>query len=179
MAQNSIFEPDGRAVEYVHEGDGPVGLVLIHGIGRTGEVLGVVAHYLATEAGFQVVQIGAEDVDDVIAVMDHLGLADAWIGGHGSGGTLARRVVAEYQERSNGLLLMGVEDEDIPLAPALPVLIVQATDDDVTPPANGEHLQATAPERASIKTVDGADHDFPMTFPIETAVIIEEYLDWD
>lgn len=179
MAQNSIYEPDGRAVEYVDEGDGPVGLVLIHGIGRTGEALGVIAHYLAAEAGFHVVQIGAAHADDVVAVMDHLGLADAWIGGHGTGGTLARRVVAEHHERANGLLLLGVEDADIPLAPDLPVLIVQATDDDITPAANAERLQATAPERASIKTVSGADHHFPVTHPIETAVIIEEYLDWD
>jgi pimeloyl-ACP methyl ester carboxylesterase len=179
VAQTSIFEPDGRAVEYVDEGEGPVGLVLIHGIGRTGEALGVIAHYLAEESGFRVVQVGADAVDDVVAVMDHLGLEDAWIGGHGTGGTLARRVVAEHQERSNGLLLLGVEDEDIALAPALPVLIVQATDDDVTPPANGERLQAAAPERASIKTITGADHHFPVTHPIETAYIIEEYLDWD
>lgn len=179
MAQTSIFEADGRTVEYVDEGEGPVPLVLIHGIGRTGEALGVIAHYLASEAGFHVIQVGADVVDDVIAVMDHLGIEDAWIGGHGSGGTLARHVVAEHHERSNGLLLLGVEDEDIPLAPGLPVLIVQATDDDVTPAVNGARLQATAPERASIKTVSGADHHFPVTHPIETAVIIEEYLDWD
>lgn len=179
VAESSTFEPDGRAVDYVDEGEGPVGLVLIHGIGRTGEALGVIAHYLAEEAGFRVVQIGADAVDDVIAVMDHLGLEDAWIGGHGSGGTLARHVVAEHHERSNGLLLLGVEDEDIALAPALPVLIIQGSDDDVTPPANGDRLQATAPERASVKTLAGADHHFPVTHPIETAYIIEEYLDWD
>ncbi|MDT0156649.1 alpha/beta hydrolase [Microbacterium sp. ARD32] len=179
MAENSIFEPDGRAVPYVDEGEGPVGLVLIHGIGRTGEALGVIAHYLAEEAGFRVVQIGADAVEDVVAVMDHVGLEDAWIGGHGTGGTLARRVVDAHQERSNGLLLLGVEEEDIPLAPALPVLIIQGADDQVAPPANGDRLQATAPERASVKTLAGADHHFPMTHPIETAYIIEEYLDWD
>ena len=67
----------------------------------------------------------------------------------------------------------------MPLAPAIPVLIVQGTDDIVTPPAQGELLQAAAPERASIKTIHGGDHEFPATHPIETAVVIEEYLDWD
>ena len=62
---------------------------------------------------------------------------------------------------------------------AIPVLIVQGSEDTVTPPANGERLQATAPERASVKSLEGADHFFPVTHPIETAVIIEEYLDWD
>ena len=32
---------------------------------------------------------------------------------------------------------------------------------------------------ASIKVVEGGDHLFPMTHPIETAVVLEEYLDWD
>lgn len=179
MAENSIFEPDGRAVAYVDEGEGPVGLVLIPGRGRIGEALGVIAHYLAEEAGFRVVQISADDVDAAIAVMDHVGLSDAWIGGHGAGGTLARELVAAHPDRSNGLLLLGVEDVDIALAPALPVLIVQGGEDTITPAANGDSLQATAPERASVKTLPGADHHFPVSHPIETAVIIEEYLDWD
>ena len=64
------------------------------------------------------------------------------------------------------------------LAPALPVLIIQGTTDAVTPVAHAERLRDAAPERASIKTVEG-DHGFPGANPIETAVIIEEYLDWD
>ncbi|MFD5224913.1 alpha/beta fold hydrolase [Microbacterium sp. NPDC058342] len=179
MTQISTFDLEGRTVPFVDEGEGPVGLVLIPGIGRTGEALAVIAHYLAEEAGFRVVQIGADSVEEVVAVMDHVGLEDAWIGGHGGGGTLARHVVAEHHERSNGLLLLGVEDEDIALAPALPVLIIQGATDDVTPPVNGDRLQATAPERASVKTLPDADHHFPVSHPIETAVIIEEYLDWD
>ncbi len=64
-------------------------------------------------------------------------------------------------------------------APVMPVLIIQGTKDIDAPFANGEQLQSTAPERASVKSIDGADHLFPMTHPIETAVVIEEYLDWD
>ena len=190
MTDIQIFESEGRTIPFVVEGDGPIGLVLIPERGQ--DVLGVVGHYLAEEAGFHVVRVGyrspagtepdptrAERVDDILAVLDHIGLQRAWIGGHGFGGTIAREFVAAHPDRSNGLLLLGVEDEDIPLAPALPILIIQGTDDATTPPAHAEALRAAAPERASIKTVGGGDHLFPGSSPIETAVIIEEYLDWD
>jgi pimeloyl-ACP methyl ester carboxylesterase len=182
-----ILDPDGRAIPYAVEGDGPVGLVLIPEAGLESAALGVVAHYLAEEAGFHVVRVGAradaervEDrVEDILAVLDHLRLEQTWIGGHGSGGRVAREFAASHTERVNGLLLLGVEESDIPLAPVIPVLIVQGTDDEVNPPENGERLRVTAPERASIKSVSDAGHRFPMTHPIATAVIIEEYLDWD
>lgn len=187
MTEIQTCEPSGRAIAYVEEGEGPIALVLIAEGGVEEDPLGVVAHYLAEEAGFHVVRIGsrAEHTDledrvaDVAAVLDHAGLEHTWIGGHGSGGTVARTFAAAHVDRVNGLLLLGVEVEQTPLAPGIPVLIVQGSDDDVTPPAHGESLQATAPERASVKNIDGAGHLFPLTHPIETAVIIEEYLDWD
>lgn len=188
MTQKTIFEPEGRAVPYLTEGEGPVALVLITDRELEADGLGVVSHYLVEEAGFHVIRVGARDgqdltrserAEDVLAVIDHLELDNAWVGGHGAGGTVARTFAAEHTDRVNGLLLLGVEDEQIPLAPAIPVLIVQATDDEVTPSANAASLQATASERASIKKVESAGHFFPATHPIETAVIIEEYLDWD
>jgi pimeloyl-ACP methyl ester carboxylesterase len=192
MTDTQIFEPEGRAIPYVEEGDGPVKLVLVPELAEGRDALGVVGHYLAEEAGFHVVRIGyragsggadavslADRIEDVTAVMDHLGLDHSWIGGHGFGGTVARATVAAHPDRGNGLLLLGVEDADIPLAPVIPVLIIQGTDDEVTPPAAGERLQATAPERASVKSLAAAGHLFPLTHPVETAVIIEEYLDWD
>ena len=188
MTEIQFFEPEARRIPFVEEGDGPVKLVLIPERGQ--DALGVVGHYLAEEAGFHVVRIGyragsggglasAEHADDVLAVMDHLGLDHSWIGGHGFGGTVARAVVDAHHERANGLLLLGVEDVDIPLAPVIPVLIVQGSDDEVNTAAAAQRLQATAPERASIKTLAGQGHLFPATDPIETAVVIEEYLDWD
>jgi len=187
MTDTQIFEPDGRAIPFVDEGDGPVKLVLVQERGLAADVLSVVAHYLAEEAGFHVLRIGHrsgadatldEAVDDVLAVIDHVGIDDTWIGGHGYGGTVARALAAAHADRANGLLTLGVEQVDIPVAPAIPVLIVQGTADDVTPPVNAEQLRSTVPDRASIKTIEG-DHLFPMTHPIETAVVIEEYLDWD
>jgi len=191
MTETQIFEPDGRAIPFVDEGDGPVKLVLIQERDLAADVLGVVGHYLAEEAGFHVVRIGhraevkGEDpsldarVEDVLAVIDDIGLGDTWIGGHGFGGTVARAFALAHPDRVNGLALLGVEKDETPLAPVIPVLIIQGSADMVTPPANGEALQSTAPERASVKSIDGADHLFPMTHPIETAVNLEEYLDWD
>ncbi|WP_309066567.1 alpha/beta fold hydrolase [Microbacterium sp.] len=188
MTESSIFEPTGRAVAYVDEGEGPVTLVLIPGRGLDADVLGVISHYLAEEAGFRVVRIDSgsqgeetleERVADTLAVIDHLGIEDTWIGGHGLGGTVARTFANAHTDRVNGLLLLGVEDVDIPLPPVMPVLIIQGSDDEVTVPATGDKLQATAPERASLKTLEGADHLFPATHPVDAAVIIEEYLDWD
>lgn len=187
MTDIQIFEPEGRAIPYVVEGEGPVSLVLVQERGLAGDVLGVVAHYLAEEAGFHVLRLGhrsggdvslEEHASDAAAVIEHAGFTHSWIGGHGFGGTVARALTAQHPDRANGLLLLGVEESDLPIAPAIPVLIIQGTADEVTPPANGERLQQSLPERASITRIEG-DHLFPMSHPIETAVVIEEYLDWD
>lgn len=178
-------QTENRSVPYIEEGEGPVSLVLVSARDLDGDGLGVVAHYLAEEAGFHVIRVSLQPenastaTDDLLALLDNLGLDDTWIGGHGFGGTVARAFAAAHTDRVNGLLLLGAEDDDTPLAPAIPVLIVQGSEDTVTPPANGERLQAAAPERASVKSLEGADHFFPVTHAIETAVIIEEYLDWD
>ncbi len=187
MTDTQTPEANDLAIPYVVDGEGPIALVLIPEHDLEKDALGVVAHYLAEEAGFHIVRIGSRDdvespqerVTDVTAVLDRLGIERAWVGGHGVGGTVARAFAAAHADRVNGLLLLGVEDEEIPLAPVIPVLIIQGSEDDVTPTAHGERLQATAPERASLKSITGGGHLFPMTHPVETAVIIEEYLDWD
>lgn len=189
MTQISTFDPDDRAVPYADEGVGPVTLALVTDRDLAADGLGVISHYLAEEAGFRVVRIGARTQADGIAestraadaaaVLDHLGIADTWIGGHGYGGTIARVFAAEHHHRVNGLLLLGVEESGVALAPGIPVLIIQAADDEITPAVHAEKLRATAPERASITRIPNADHFFPATHPIETAVVIEEYLDWD
>ena len=187
MTRTQTLEHEGRAIPYVVEGEGPVSLVLIPSPELGRDALGVIGHYLAEEAGFHVIRIGfgadtttaEQRLNDVLAVIDHLGLEHTWIGGHGPGGTVARAFAAAHVDRINGLLLLGVEEVHISLAPLIPVLIIQGADDDVSPPDAGNRLQSTAPERASVKTIDGGGHLFPLTHPIETAFIIEEYLDWD
>ena len=190
VTQNSIFEPDGRAIPYVDEmseGDGPA-LVLIPGRGLEGGALGSVAHILAGE-GIRVLRVGSRAGDDDLTlqeraqdasdVMDHVGIGATWIGGHGVGGTVARALSAERTDRALGVLLLGVEDVDVPLAPAVPVLIIQGSADEVMPPANGDRLRAAIPERASIVTIDDGGHLFPVTDPVDTAFAIEDYLAWD
>jgi len=187
VTKHNILEPDGIAVPFVEEGNGPISLLFISSRPLAADGLAAVSHYLAEEAGFHVTRIGPrngttsadEQAEDARAVIDHLGLDHTWVGGYGPGGTIARVFAAAHPERVSGLVLLGVEDTQIPLAPVMPVVIVQAADDEVTPTVNGETLRATAPERATVTTIDGAGHQFPMSHPIETAVVIEEYLDWD
>lgn len=187
MTETSTIDIDGRTVAYIEEGEGPVALVLVTHRVPEADGLGIITHYLDEEAGFRIVRIGLradaasqdEHVADIVAVLDRVGLADAWIGGHGASGTVARAFAAAHTERVNGLLLLGAENIEEPLASAIPVLIVQGTADDVTPIDNANAVHALAPERVSIKQLVGAGHDFPVTHPIDAAVIIEEYLDWD
>ena len=187
MTVTTIFEPDGRAIPFAVEGEGPVSLVLFSEGDLDADGLAVISHYLVEEAGFHVVRIGSPtvsaNVDDrvegAVGVLDRLGLAHTWIGGHGPAGMIAHTFATTHLERTNGLLLLGVDDEESPLPLLMPVLIIQGTDDDLAPPVRGERLRSTAPERVSVKNIDGAGHLFPRTHPIQTAFIIEEYLDWD
>ena len=229
MTETQIFEPDGRAIPYVDEGTNGPAVVLIPGRGLNISYLGPLAHALAEE-DFRIVRIGPRHpstataaavslhdlAQDVVDVMDHIGVAHAWIGGHAFGGTVARTVSLDHSGRVGGVLLLGVEgaeqtDElsaggsEIPegardaevdsmqraaqdaspevewssLAPAVPVLVIQGTEDRLTPPANGERLQASAPDRVSVVSVEGGGHLFPVTHVGATSWPIEDYLDWD
>lgn len=222
------FEPDGRAIPYLDEGTGPA-LVLVPGRGLNVTVFGALASALVEE-DFRIVRIGtrrpqadaavtvADLARDVVDVMDHLGVEDAWVGGHAFGGTVARAVSLAHTDRVNGVLLLAVEghddlDEDAlavlhaqiadsardadaepvqraaraamtaaersALAPGIPVLAIQGGADALTPPANGEALQAGAPDRVSVVTIEGGGHLFLATRAGETSWAIEDYLDWD
>lgn len=219
MTQSHIFEPDRRAIRYADEGEGPV-VVLIPGRGLDITYLGTLAHVLEEE-GFRVVRVGPRRpsgdatmhdlAQDVVDVMDHLDLDDAWIGGHGFGGAVARTVALDHTDRVNGVLLLAVEgaaqqtDEAVPglarntesaawqtaalsatpeaewvsLAPNVPVLIIQGSDDEIATPAIGEQLQATAPHLVSLSTIEGAGHLFVSTHAGETGFLIEDYLGMD
>jgi pimeloyl-ACP methyl ester carboxylesterase len=230
MTDTQIFEPDGRAIPYADDGSSGPAVVLLPARGLNISYLGPLAHALVEE-DFRIVRIGprhpstASDAAvslhdlarDVVDVMDHIGLAGAWIGGHAFGGTVARTVSLDHPERVAGVLLLGVEgaeqtdelaagaDSEIPeqardaavdsmqraaqdaapevewssLAPAVPVLVIQGSEDRLTPPVNGERLRESAPDRVSVVQVDGAGHLFPVTHVGATSWPIEDYLDWD
>jgi pimeloyl-ACP methyl ester carboxylesterase len=187
MAATQTFDPDARAIPFAEEGVGPA-VVLIAARGLTIDYLSPLSHSLATE-DFRVVRIGARhDADaaptdraqDVVDLLDHLAIDHAWIGGHRDGGTVARFVALDHHDRVNGVLLLGVEDGDLP-APAdgVPVLVIQGTADTVTPVANGEALRAQAPGLVSVVPVEGGGDMFPTTHVGATSWAIEDYLDWD
>lgn len=253
--QRQTFDPEGRAIPFIDEGNGPA-LVLVPAQGLDVAYLGGLASILEEE-GFRIVRIGSRRpgrdsatmhdlAQDVVDVLDHVGVASAWIGGHGFGGAVARTVALDHPSRANGVLLLAVESSramgddaaralkaafsapiDAPereairslvgegidlnlawqvfagsrdldveelqsaalastpvaewatLAPTLPILIIQGGDDVVMTPANGDDLQRTAADRASVVRLPGAGHLFPMTHPGETAFQIEDYLGWD
>jgi pimeloyl-ACP methyl ester carboxylesterase len=188
MTETQIFEPDGRAISYAVEGNGPT-VVLITGKGLPVDYLGTLAHLLAEE-DFRVLRIASNGLSQadasvhdlargVVDIMDAVGVKDAWLGGHAFGGSIARAVALDHHDRVNGVLLLGVEAGDLTLAEGLPVLVIQGSDDEVTPPANGEALLAAAPDRVSVVSVDGGGHMFPSENVGATSWAIEDYLDWD
>jgi pimeloyl-ACP methyl ester carboxylesterase len=221
MTDTRIFEPEGRAIPFAEEGEGPA-IVLLPARGLHIDSLGMLGHSVAQE-DFRVVRIGTrraaagDDVSlrdlarDVVDVMMHLDVEHAWVGGHALGGSVARLVAIDHHDRVNGVLLLGVEDDAgaaavddadaaawldaeadalqgaaraaqgaLPaLAEGIPVLVVQGSEDRVTPAANGEALRAAAPGLVSVVSVDGAGHLFPATHTVATSWAIEDYLDWD
>ena len=218
MTDIQIFEPDGRAIPYAVEGNGPA-VVLIPGQGLNIAYLGTLAHSVSLE-DFRVARIGSRRpsdalvsmndlAQDVADVMADLGVDHAWVGGHAFGGSVARVVALDHHDRVNGVLLLGVEgaapaaiftdvpekfrDSEVeslqsaaraawelpPLASGVPVLVIQGTEDGITPPANGEALQASAPELVSVVPIEGGGHMFPATHIGATSWAIEDYLDWD
>lgn len=189
MAERQTFEPDGRAVPYVDEGEGPAIALLV---GERIELadLGVFTHILSDE-GFRLILIGtrtdtaaattADLAQDVVDLLDELSVADAWIGGHAAGGAIARAVALDNHERTNGVLLLSVEDDPAAaeLPAGVPVLVVHGTDDDTSPITVAESVQSSAADRATLVRIEGAGHHFPVTHPGEAAFAIAEYLDWD
>lgn len=118
--QIQIFERDGRGIPFVEEGEGPVKLVLLPGLGLGVASLGTLAHVLEEE-GFHIIRVGvrrsaeavtlhdlAQDVADVLA---HVGVTSAWIGGHGFGGALARVFARDHADALEGVVLLGVTDD--------------------------------------------------------------------
>ncbi|MFT4306818.1 MAG: alpha/beta hydrolase, partial [Microbacterium sp.] len=85
----------------------------------------------------------------------------------------------EHPGRVDGVVLLGVEAGGDALADGIPVLVIQGVRDEVTPPANGEALRASAPGLVSVVSVDGGGHLFPATHVGATSWAIEDYLDWD
>lgn len=140
--QLQIFEPDGRAIPFVEEGEGPVRVVLLPAFGLGVSSLGTLAHVLEEE-GFHLLRVGVRQgqtegvtlhdlAQDVADVMAHVGLDSAWIGGHGLGGALARTVAHDHHDRAEGIILIGVESTEKRTEEALAALTALAEAEDMT-----------------------------------------------
>jgi pimeloyl-ACP methyl ester carboxylesterase len=110
-----IFDADVRDISYLDEGTGPA-IVLLPEAGLDFAYFGALASILVEE-DFRVVRIATrrstattlhELAQDVVDVLEHLGISEAWIGGHGFGGAVARTVAIDHHERVSGVLLLGV-----------------------------------------------------------------------
>lgn len=115
----STFEPDGRAIPYLEEGEGPVRAVLLPGRGLGISSFVTVAHFLE-EAGVHLLRVGVRRnstggvtlhdlAQDVVDVMAHVGFGPSWVVGHGAGGALARTVALDHPGQVGGIGLIGVE----------------------------------------------------------------------
>jgi pimeloyl-ACP methyl ester carboxylesterase len=105
MTDTQIFEPDARAISYAVEGNGPT-VVLVADKSLPIDYLGTLAHILVEE-DFRVLRIAAESASphelaqSVVDIMDAVGIKDAWLGGHGFGGSVARAVALDFHNRVN------------------------------------------------------------------------------
>jgi pimeloyl-ACP methyl ester carboxylesterase len=119
-----IFEPDGRAIPFAEEGDGPVAVVLLPARGLGIDSLGTIAHVLEEE-GFRTLRVGVRTAQadgvtlhdlarDVADVLDERGLKSAYLAGHAFGGALARVVALDHHDHVEGLILLGVTEPGAP-----------------------------------------------------------------
>lgn len=115
--QRQSLDADIRDISYLDEGVGPA-IVLLPEAGLDFAYFGALASILVEE-DFRVVRVAARRsgtatmhdlARDVIDVLDHLQISEAWIGGHGFGGAVARAVAIGHRDRVNGVLLLGVAD---------------------------------------------------------------------
>jgi pimeloyl-ACP methyl ester carboxylesterase len=123
------FDSSGVAINYVDEGSGPA-IVLVHGFASSLQgnwrATGIIDALLG--AGRRVVALdcrghgesgkphnpeaygGSAMGDDVIALMDHLGIAEADLMGYSMGGSISSSLLVHHPERFRGVILSGVGD---------------------------------------------------------------------
>lgn len=156
--QPTVFEPEGRAIPFVDEGNGPA-VVLLPAEGLGVSYLGTLASTLVEE-DFRVLRVGsrrsAGDADasltlhdlaqDVVDVMDAVGLTDAWLGGHAFGGAVARAVSLDHHDHVNGVLLLGVSGAYPAAADAVAAFPTESRDADAAAVHSAVRTATTAEE---------------------------------
>jgi pimeloyl-ACP methyl ester carboxylesterase len=123
------FDSDGVRIHYTDDGDGPP-VVLVHGLTGSAERMwrrtGIIRALVA--AGRRVIALdcrghgesdkpheaaayaGTRMSDDVIALMDHLGIGTADLAGYSMGGMIAASLLVRRPERFGRVIIAGVGD---------------------------------------------------------------------
>ncbi len=148
--QRQTFDADVRDIGYLDEGAGPA-IVLLPEAGLDFAYFGALASILVEE-DFRVVRVAARRsgaatmhdlAADVIDVLDHLQTSEAWIGGHGFGGAVARTIAIDHHDRVNGVLLLGVASA-APAGDDFDAELRAVFGDSFSPQADVRALQAAA-----------------------------------
>ncbi len=148
--QRQILDADVRGISVLDEGHGPA-VVLLPEAGLDYAYFGALASILVEE-DFRVVRIATRRAGtatmhdlahDVVEVLDHLGIPEAWIGGHGFGGAVARTVAIDHHDRVNGVLLLGVAD-GFPAGDAFDAEIRAVFGEEFSPQEDVRRLQSDA-----------------------------------
>lgn len=188
-ASRQIFESDGRAIPYVLDGEGPT-VVLLPASGLDIVTLGTLASILVEE-DFRVLRVGSRRpvagetptlhdlAQDVVDVMDHTGVQDAWIGGHALGGTLARIVSVDHTDRVDGVIMLAAEGPTAPTPEAAAALTtVFTTDDDAEALAALPALIGPSADAAHAWTIVKAARDADIVAMQDAAVASTTSTEW-
>jgi len=120
----AFFDSNGVPLHYVEQGDGPA-IVLLHG-GLAGSARGWVnnGYFGGPFAGYRLIAMdcrghgqsgkphdpsayGLEMVEDIVRLLDHLGIAKAHLIGHSMGAEIALKTAAVHPERVGSAVLAG------------------------------------------------------------------------
>jgi N-formylmaleamate deformylase len=145
-AQSLYFESDGLRLHCLADGDGPLDVVLVHGIASCAPAWGFVAHEMAALGGIRVLTVdvrgrgrsepagrGEYTLDDyardMFALVDGVGLDRPVVVGHSMGARIAATFGACYPEATGPLAIIepplsgpGRRPYPLPLAPYLEAL---------------------------------------------------------
>lgn len=188
MTERQIFEADGRAIPFIDEGVGPA-LVLLPAAGLDFTYLGTLASILVEE-DFRVLRVGVRRADgatltmhdlasDVVDVMTHVGLDEAWIGGHAFGGALARTVALDHTDRVSGVLVLGVEGAptgSATAASAWETVLSDVGDDEIL--AALPHVIGAAADAPAIWNILGRSRDLEVLAAQRAALAATPEAEW-
>jgi uncharacterized protein YndB with AHSA1/START domain len=167
--EERYLESEGARLRYLEGGNGePV--ILLHDAGATIESQWIdtrVARAIASQ--YRVIAFDARTPEDVLRLMDRLGIAKAHVAGYGVGAQRAARFAVDHPDRVQTLALAGATptSRDAPgeaavpeaamVSLAVPTLAIVGTRD----PAMGDFvaLKRVMPRLVRMVAIDGATHE--------------------